>query len=89
MFSKLSIISAVIGTVLLSSSYIYSNNFEILMISGFAVLIISLLLSFTAVFKKEHGKTKFLPVVTFFFLSFIITWNDPFQIVRFLTWIKN
>ncbi|ATP39950.1 hypothetical protein CSE16_07745 [Solibacillus sp. R5-41] len=89
MFSKLSIIFSVIGTVLMSSSYIYPNNFEILMISGLTLLIISLLLSSTALFKREQGKTKFLPVVAFFILSFIITWNEPFQIVRLLTWIKN
>ncbi|MDM5248548.1 hypothetical protein [Lysinibacillus sp. G4S2] len=55
MFSKLSIIFAVIGAVL----------------------------------KREQGKAKFLPVLTFFLFSFIITWNEPFQIVRLLTWMKN
>lgn len=89
MFSKLSIIFAVIGTLLLSSSYIYPNNFEILMVSGFAVLIIGSFLSFAALFKREQGKIKFLPVVAFFFLSFIITMYDPFQVIRLLTWIYN
>lgn len=89
MFSKLSIIFAVIGAVVLSSSYIYSTNFEILMISGFSLLFISLLLSFGAVFKREQGKIKFLPVLTVFLFSFIITLYDPFQIVRLLTWMKN
>lgn len=89
MFSKLSIIFAVIGAVVLSSSYIYSTYFEILMISGFSLLFISLLLSFGAVFKREQGKIKFLSVLTFFLFSFIITWYDPFQIVRLLTWMKN
>ncbi|MFJ8459268.1 hypothetical protein ACIQ57_09060 [Lysinibacillus xylanilyticus] len=89
MFSKLSIIFAVIGAVVLSFSYIYSTNFEIFMISGFGLLLISLLLSLGAVLKKEMGKYKFFPVITFFFCSFIITWYEPFQIVRLLTWIKN
>ncbi|KOP70154.1 hypothetical protein AMS59_20170 [Lysinibacillus sp. FJAT-14745] len=89
MFSKLSIIFAVIGAVLLSFSYIYSANFEILMISGFGLLFISLLLSLCAVFKREQEKYKIFPVITFFLCSFIITWYDPFQIVRLLTWMKN
>ena len=59
------------------------------MASGFASLIIGLLLSFAALFKGEQGKIRFLPVIAFFLLSFIITWNDPFQILRLLTWIKN
>ncbi|MGE7673023.1 hypothetical protein ACQKMV_05470 [Lysinibacillus sp. NPDC094403] len=89
MFSKLSIIIAGIGAVLLSFSYIYSTNFEILMTSGLGLLFISLFLSFGAVFKREQGKFKFFPVIVFFFCSFIITWYDPFQIVRLLTWIEN
>lgn len=89
MFSKLSIIFAIIGAVVLSFSYIYSTNFEIFMISGFGLLFVSLLLSLGAVFKSEQGKYKFFPVVTFFFCCFIIAWYDPFQIVRLLTWIKN
>ena len=89
MFSKLSIIFAVIGAVLLSFSYIYSTNFVILMISGFGLLFISFLLSLGAIFKREQRKYKFFPVLTFFFCSFIITWYEPFQIVRLLTWIKN
>ncbi len=59
------------------------------MICGFGLLFISLLLSFGAVFKREQGKAKFLPVLTFFLFSFIITWNESFQIVRLLTWMKN
>ena len=89
MFSKLSIIFAAIGALLLSLSYIYPNNFEIFMVSGFASLIIGLVLSFAAFFKREQGQIKFIPVIAFFLLSFIITWNDPFQILRLLTWIKN
>jgi len=82
MFSKLSIIFAVIGAVLLRFSYVYSINFEILMISGFGLLFISFLLSLGAVLKKEQGKYKLFPVVTFFLCSFILTWHAPFQSVR-------
>ncbi|MCM3728777.1 hypothetical protein M3226_24330 [Neobacillus cucumis] len=87
--SNLSIFSAVIGVLLLCCSYAYSNYFEQLMVLSFVFWFIGLLLSFSAMFKKEHGKTKFLAVIAFFILSFIISWNDPFQIVRLLTWIKN
>ena len=89
MLSKLSVIFSIIGVVILSFSYIYSSNFEILMISGFGIIFISILLSLVSVFKREQGKYKFLPALTFFLCSFIITMYDPFQIVRLLTWIKN
>jgi hypothetical protein len=87
--SKLSIIFSVIGALLLGSSYIYSNYFELLMVTGFVVLFIGLILSFGAMFKREQGKIKYLAVVAFFLFSLIISWYDPFQILRILTWIKN
>ncbi|WP_223592319.1 hypothetical protein [Neobacillus bataviensis] len=89
MLSKLSILFAVIGVLLLGSSYMNPSHFEPLMVSGFGVLFIGFLLSFGAMFKKEQGKIKFFAAAAFFLLSFIITWNDPFQIIRILTWIKN
>ena len=87
--SKLSVIFAVIGVLFLGSSYVYSNYIEPLMLTGFVVLFIGLMLSFGARFKGEQGKMKLLAVLTFFLFGFIISWNDPFQIFRLLTWIKN
>lgn len=59
------------------------------MISGFGALLIGMLCSFGAMSKNEKGKSKFLAVAAFFLLSFILAWNDPFQIIRLLTWMKN
>ncbi|MFF2447787.1 hypothetical protein ACFVSW_11870 [Neobacillus sp. NPDC058068] len=87
--SKLSIVFAVIGLLVLGSSYIYSNYIEPLMLTGFVVLFIGLMLSFSAMFKREQGKMKLLAVAAFFLFGFIISWNGPFQILRLLTWIKN
>lgn len=68
MFSKLSIIFAIIGAVVLSFSYIYSTKFEIFMISGFGLLFVSLLLILGAVFKSEQGKYKFFSRCNIFLL---------------------
>ncbi|MDQ0217906.1 hypothetical protein ELQ35_00225 [Peribacillus cavernae] len=87
--SNLSIIFAVIGVLLFVFASFFPNSFEALIASGFGFLFIGLLLSFGAMFKREKGKTKFLSVVAFFLFSFIIAWNEPFQIVRLLTWLKN
>ncbi|WP_230176601.1 hypothetical protein [Peribacillus sp. Bi134] len=62
---------------------------ELLMISGFGALLIGMFCSFGAMYKNEKGKSKFLAVAAFFLLSFILVWNEPFQIVRLLTWMKN
>jgi hypothetical protein len=65
------------------------KSFELLMVSGFGALLIGMLFSFGSMLKSEKGKTKFLAVAAFFLLSFILVWNEPFQIVRLLTWMKN
>jgi hypothetical protein len=87
--SKCSIGFAVIGVLLFATSYAIPNSFEPLMVSGFSALLIGMLLSFGAMFRSEQGKTKFLAVAVFFLLSFIISWNEPLQIVKLLTWMKN
>ncbi|MDQ0882472.1 hypothetical protein QFZ73_003483 [Peribacillus sp. V2I11] len=59
------------------------------MISGFGAILIGMLCSFGAMYKNEKGKSKFLAVAAFFLLSFILVWNEPLQIVRLMTWMKN
>ncbi|MEH7547937.1 MULTISPECIES: hypothetical protein [Bacillaceae] len=87
--SKLSIIFTILGVLFISFAYIYSIYFEPLMVSGFSILFIGLLASFGAMYTKEQGNIKFLAVAAFFLLSIIVTWNQPFDILRLLTWIKN
>ncbi|TKH00236.1 hypothetical protein FC682_24370 [Peribacillus simplex] len=87
--SNWSIVFAVIGTLSLCCSFALPKASELLMISGFGALLIGMLCSFGAMFINEKGKSKFLAVAAFFLLSFILVWNEPFQIVRLLTWMKN
>ncbi|CAH0293541.1 hypothetical protein [Peribacillus simplex] len=87
--SNWSIVFAVIGTLSFCCSLALPTASELLMISGFGALVIGMLCSFGAMYKNEKGKSKFLAVAVFFLLSFILVWNEPFQIVRLLTWMKN
>ena len=84
-----SIVFAIIGVILFSCSYVFTESFEFLMIMGFVFLVIGSLFCFGAMFKREKGVWKFLSVGAFFILSFAITWSDPFQVLRLITWIKN
>jgi hypothetical protein len=88
-FSVWSSVFAVIGVLLFSSSNVFPELFEPLMALGFGFLILGSLFCFAGLFKREIGIAKFLPVIVFFLLSFIIVWNEHFQIVRLLTWLKN
>ncbi|MFE5426433.1 hypothetical protein [Peribacillus simplex] len=87
--SNWSIVFAVIGTLSYCCSLALPKASEQLMISGFGALVIGMLCSFGAMYKNEKGKLKFLAVAAFFLLSFILVWNEPFQFVRLLTWMKN
>jgi hypothetical protein len=87
--SNWSIVFALIGTLSFCCSLASPKNSEPLMISGFCALLIGMLCSFGAMYKNEKGKSKFLAVAAFFLLSFILVWNEPFQIVRLLAWMQN
>ncbi|MGG4266099.1 hypothetical protein [Peribacillus simplex] len=87
--SNWSIVFAVIGAVSFGCSFVFPKAFELLIVLGFSALLIGMLFSFGAMFKSEKGKSKFLPVAAFLLLGFILVWNEPFQIVRLLTWMKN
>ncbi|WP_026575476.1 hypothetical protein [Bacillus sp. UNC438CL73TsuS30] len=88
-FSFWSFVFAVFGVLILGSSYLFPKFFEPLMASGFGLLIVGSLFCFGALFKSEKGNAKFLSVAALFFLSSIIVWSQPVQIVRVLTWMKN
>ncbi|MBT2601808.1 hypothetical protein J7E55_01875 [Bacillus sp. ISL-53] len=87
--SNWSIVFAVIGILSFCCSLAFSKASELLMISGFGALLIGMLCSLGAMYKNERGMSKFLAVAAFFLLSFFLIWNEPFQIVRLLTWMKN
>ncbi|MDW7615557.1 hypothetical protein SC499_12685 [Peribacillus simplex] len=87
--SNWSIVFAVIGAVSFGCFFVFPKAFEPLMAIGFGALLIGMLFSFGAMYKNERGMSKFLAVAAFFLLSFILVWNEPFQIVRLLTWMKN
>ncbi|SNT45073.1 hypothetical protein SAMN05444672_12524 [Bacillus sp. OK838] len=87
--SNWSIVLAVIGILSFCCSLAFSKASDLLMISGFGALLIGMLCSLGAMYKSEKGKSKYLAVAAFFLLGFILVWNEPFQIVRLLTWMKN
>ncbi|MCK1992112.1 hypothetical protein GW626_17305 [Peribacillus muralis] len=86
--SRWSIVFAVIGTAAFGCYFVNPKAFDFL-IFGFGSLLLGLILSFGAMFKNEKGKTKFLAVAVFFLFGFFLVWNEPFQVIRLLTWMRN
>lgn len=88
-FTSWSLAVSLMGILIFSSSYVFSQTMEILSFVGFFLFSVGVLLGFIAMFRKEKGKSKYLPVIAYFVLGLIVVWKDPFKVVWLLTWMKN
>lgn len=88
-FSKLSIAMITTGLVLFGLNWIMDDYSEPIVLLGFISCLVGIVLSFVAIAKQEKGTLKFLSIISFFVVMFLITWIDPLQVVRIITWLKN
>lgn len=88
-FSAISIKLLIVGLILFGLIYVIPGFNELMALIGFLSLLFGAICSFIAISKKERGSTKFFAVSSFFFIFLLITWFEPFLILRMLTWIKN
>lgn len=62
---------------------------EPIVLFGFISLLVGVVLSFLAIAKGEKGTLKFISLISFFVMLFLIAWFEPFQVLRIITWLKN
>ncbi|MBU9671811.1 hypothetical protein KQ939_07840 [Planococcus sp. CP5-4] len=89
MFSKYSIGLIILGSLLLMLNRVMSGYSEPLALAGLLLLFASAAAVFIAAFKKEPGQLKVWSLSIFFVILFVITWAEPFEILRLMTWLKN
>ncbi len=89
LFSVLSLLFIAIGIMTYGLSRYAGELTELFILLGFISLFITIILGFVAMTKKEAGKLKYLSIMMAFLMLGVITWAEPFQIVRVLTWLKN
>lgn len=89
LFSMLSLLFIAIGIMTYGVSRNAGELTELFILLGFISLFITIILGFVAMTKKEAGKLKYLSIMMAFLMLGVITWAEPFQIVRVLTWLKN
>ncbi|MEK3980906.1 hypothetical protein MKY37_18005 [Psychrobacillus sp. FSL K6-2836] len=88
-FSISSIVSIILGTLFFALTWIDKDYyFEPILFVGAIFLLIGGIFSFIAISKKEKGSLKFISVASFFIIIFLVTWFEPFQIIRIMTWLK-
>lgn len=88
-FSKLSMTMIMIGLLLFGINWLIDGYSEPIILFGFIALLVGIVLSFIAITKREEGTLKFISLISFFVVLFLITWFEPFQVLRIITWLKN
>ncbi|WP_316568590.1 hypothetical protein [Neobacillus sp. YIM B06451] len=89
---KLSILSTtllVLGLSLYGVNWIIDGYSELAALFGFISFLIGIVLSFIAIAKREIGALKYISLISFFVVMFLITWFEPLEILRIFTWLKN
>jgi hypothetical protein len=88
-FSILSIALMIIGLFLFGLNWIIDGYSEPIVLFGFISFLVGMVLSLIAIAKRERGTLKFLSLISFFVMMFLITWFEPFQVLRIITWLKS
>lgn len=89
MYSRYSIGFIVSGSLLLMLNRFLSGYSEPVALTGLLLLFGAGAAVFMAVLKKEPGQLKVWSLSALFIVLFAITWAEPLEIVRLLTWLKN
>jgi hypothetical protein len=88
-FSIFSLGLMMIGLFLFGLNWMIRGYSEPIVLLGYLSFLIGSVLSFIAIAKQEEGKLKFISIFSFFIVMFLITWFEPFQILRMITWLQN
>ncbi|PGV59812.1 hypothetical protein COD94_21560 [Bacillus cereus] len=88
-FSLLSIVLMFAGILLFGLNWIIDGYSEPIVLFSFISFLVGIVLSFIAVVKREKGTLKFISLIPYFVVMFLITWFEPFQVIRIITWLKN
>ncbi|WP_318246848.1 hypothetical protein [Bacillus norwichensis] len=84
-----SIVCIISGLLCFGLNWIIEDYSELIVFIGTIFISLGAIFSFIAIFKKEKGSMKFVSLVSFFIILFIITWFEAFQALRTVTWLKN
>ena len=83
-----SIVFIILGLLSFGLNWVVEGYSELIAFIGAIFILLGALFSFVAIFKNEKGILKFLSLISFFIILFLITWYEPFQLLRIVTWLK-
>lgn len=88
-FSRLSMLFLLAGLTFVIAYWLMQDSLEAFFLTGLLSLFLGVIFSFLAIVRRENGKTKFASLISVFVIGLAITWFEPFEIVRMMTWLKN
>ncbi|WP_108671406.1 hypothetical protein [Peribacillus acanthi] len=84
-----SVIFFILGLLSLSMKWIFEGYYEPVVLIGLIFLILGVIFSFAAIAKQEKGRLKLISLFSIFLILFLITWFEPIDVTRMMTWLKN
>ena len=88
-FSISSIVLIFIGLLFFILNWLIDGYVEPIVLTGVIFILLGAVFSFIAISKREKGSLKYISIATFFIILFLVTWFDPIQVLRMMTWFKN
>ncbi|MGE7602302.1 hypothetical protein ACQKL5_07290 [Peribacillus sp. NPDC097675] len=88
-YSRLSIAFSSIGIIGVGLHFLNTFTQGYFLFGFIVALVVGAILSFIAIGVKEKGSMKFFSVASLFILLLWVTWYEPFELIRMLTWLKN
>ncbi|KGR79062.1 hypothetical protein [Ureibacillus manganicus] len=88
-FSISSIVLIFIGLLFFILNWLIDGYVEPIVLTGVIFILLGVVFSFIAISKREKGSLKYISIATFFIILFLVTWFDPIQVLRMMTWFKN
>ena len=88
-FSVSSIVFIFIGLLFFILNWLIDGYVEPIVLTGVIFILLGAVFSFIAISKREKGSVKYISLATFFITLFLVTWFEPFQVLRMMTWFKN
>lgn len=88
-FSVSSIVFIFIGFLFFLLNWLIDGYVEPFVLTGVIFILLGVVFSFIAISKRERGSVKYISLTTFFIILFLVTWFEPIQVLRMMTWLKN
>ncbi|WP_067724526.1 hypothetical protein [Oceanobacillus damuensis] len=82
-----SIVFIIFGLLSFGLNWMIEGYSELIVFVGAIFILLGAIFGFIAIFKNEKGSIKFISLVSFFIILFLITWYEPFQVLRIVTWL--